>query len=250
MAHSDVIKAQLQLNDRQRDLREAQLAIAKARLALAVLLFRDFNQNFTVVDDLNAAKPLPPFDEVQRQGKQNNPDLRAALATLRVAEKEVAVARSAHFPTLTLDYFYGLDANHFATRTDSIRNLGYAATATLALPVWNWGATQSKVKQATLRQEQARLGLSAAQRQLVANLEGFYDEADAARAELDGLRSSAELAAESLRLTSLRYRAGEATALELVDAQNTLTAARNAYDDGEARYRLALANLQTLTGSF
>jgi hypothetical protein len=42
----------------------------------------------------------------------------------------------------------------------------------------------------------------------------------------------------------LRYQAGEATALEVVDAQNTVTLARNAYDDGLARYRIALANLE------
>jgi hypothetical protein len=36
----------------------------------------------------------------------------------------------------------------------------------------------------------------------------------------------------------------------VVDAETTLTAARNAYDDGQVRYRMALANLQTLTGAF
>ena len=43
---------------------------------------------------------------------------------------------------------------------------------------------------------------------------------------------------------------GEATALEVVDAQNTLTTTRNAYHDGQARYHVAIANLQTLTGAF
>jgi len=38
--------------------------------------------------------------------------------------------------------------------------------------------------------------------------------------------------------------------LEVVDAQTTLTQARNAYDDGLVRYRVALAALQTVTGSF
>jgi len=38
--------------------------------------------------------------------------------------------------------------------------------------------------------------------------------------------------------------------LEVVDAQTTLIGARNAYDDGLTRYRLALASLQTLTGVF
>jgi outer membrane protein TolC len=52
-----------------------------------------------------------------------------------------------------------------------------------------------------------------------------------------------------LRLTYLRYQSGEATALEVVDAQTTLALARNAYDDGLSRYRIALANIQTLTGT-
>jgi len=38
--------------------------------------------------------------------------------------------------------------------------------------------------------------------------------------------------------------------LEIVDAQNTLVLARNNYDDGEVRYRMAIANLQTITGAF
>ncbi len=250
VAHSDVIKAQLQANDRQRDLQEATLAMEKARLALAVLLFPNFQQNFSVVDDLRLPPPLPSAGEVQEMASRNNPELNAALAAVRVADQEVAAAWSGHLPSLSFDYWYGIDANNYATRTGPIRNLGYAAAATLNFPVFSWGATQSKVKQAQLRRRQARVELSAAQRQLLANLQGFYEEAKTARAQLETLRDSAELAAQSLRLTTLRYQAGEVSVLEVVDAQNTLVAARNAFDDGEARYRVALANLQTLTGSF
>jgi outer membrane protein TolC len=67
---------------------------------------------------------------------------------------------------------------------------------------------------------------------------------------MESLASSAEMAADSMRLTTLRYQAGESTVLEVVDAQNTLTLARKAYDDGQARFRVAVANLQTLTGTF
>ncbi len=250
VAHADVIKAQLQFNDRRRDLQEAQLAMDKARLALAVLLFSNFNQDFSVVDDLRFAPPLPAMNEVMKLAQTRNPDLRAANAGLQVAQREVQAAWAAHFPSLTLDYWYGIDATHFATYTGPVRNLGYAAEATLNIPVWNWGALQSKVKQASLRRQQARVELTFAQRQLLGNIQAFYSEASTARVELATLLNSADLAAESLRLTNLRYQAGEATALEVVDAQNTLVQARNAYDDGEARYRLALANLQTLTGNF
>ena len=71
-----------------------------------------------------------------------------------------------------------------------------------------------------------------------------------ARSSVEASRHTAELAAESLRLINLRYTAGASTTLEVVDAQNTLVTARNAYDDAQARYRAALANLQTLTGNF
>ena len=62
--------------------------------------------------------------------------------------------------------------------------------------------------------------------------------------------ATADLAAESLRLINLRYQAGESTALEVVDAQNTIVQARNAFDDAQTRYRVALTTLQTVTGPF
>jgi len=250
VAHSDVLKAQIQANDRQRDLREAQLAMDKGRLDLAVLLFPDFNLNYTLVDDAQLAPPLMTFDEVMKQAQSRNPELRASTAGFQAAKFEVASAQSAYFPTLTLDYFYGIDAAHFAAREpDGVRNLGYSVVATLNIPIWNWGATRSKVVQADLKRKQAQRELSFAQRKLQADMRELYAEAEAARAEMELLKSSAELAAESLRLTNLRYQGGEATVLEVVDAQNTLTMARNAFNDGEVRARTALANLQTLTGT-
>lgn len=250
VAHADVIKAQLQGNERQRQLAEAQLAMQAARLDLAVLIFTNFNQNFSVVDDLRLPPPLPPLEEAQKLAAAKNPALRVAAASLRAAKDDVLVAWAGHLPSLSFDYWYGIDATHVATKTAGIPNLGYAAAATLQLPVFNWGATQSKVKQAKLRSQQAQVEMSFAQREAIAKLQNAYSGADVARNELDNLRNTAELAAESERLTTLRYRAGEASVLEVVDAQSTLVQARNSYDEGELRYRVALAALQTLTGSF
>jgi outer membrane protein TolC len=260
VAHSDVIRAQIQTQQQQRDLQEAELEMSRSRLELAVLVFPDFNENFSVVDDLQMPEPLPSFAEVQAAAANKNPELREALAALQQAKQDVAVAWNGFLPSLSLDYFYGIDASHFAVNQNvvnqngpipgqQVRNLGYAATATLQLPIWNWGGNRSKVKQADLRREQARVELSFAQRQLLAKLQTLYNEARTARSELDSLDQSAELAAESLRLTTMRYQAGESTVLEVVDAQNTLTLSRNAFNDGQARFRVAMANLQTLTGA-
>ena len=251
VAHSDVIKAQIQADDLLRARDQAKLAEQSAKLTLAVLLFPNFFQDFTLVNDLGTVPPLPPMTSIEQLAEKNNPELKAAYAALGVANKGVSVALAGYLPSLSVDTFYGIDANQFAAyNREGARNLGYAAAATLNIPVWNWGATQSKVRQAQLQRNLAKVELSAAQRQAVADLQQFYAEAETARGHLDLLHKTADLAGESLRLTTLRYQAGEATALEVVDAQNTLSSARNNLDDGETRYRVALANLQTLTGSF
>jgi outer membrane protein TolC len=249
-AHADVVKAQLQTQQRERDVQDAQLAVDRARIGLAVLIFPDFNQNYTVVDDLQAVNPIPEFGEVEGKATSASPDVRAAEATLRQETAGLSSARAAFFPSLSFDYWYGIDANQIAIYDrDHFRNLGSSAQMSLNIPVWNWGALQSKVRQAALRQQQAQLDLKLTERQLAANINSFYLEARVAGTQIDSLSRAADLSAESLRLTLLRYQAGEATALEVVDAQSTLAQARNAYADGLARYRVALGNLQTLTGN-
>jgi outer membrane protein TolC len=250
VARADVVKANIQEQQKQRDLQEAQLDMQHSRLDLAVLIFSDWNENFNVVDDLQTPEPLPAFPDVEAAGKKNNPELRAALAAFSVASHQVTAAWGGLLPSLSVDYFYGIDSNKFAIRTNGVRDLGYSTVASLQIPIFNWGADRSKLKQAELRRDQARIELSHEQRQLLAHLRQFYEEASIARSEMESLASSADMAAESLRLTNLRYQAGESTVLEIVDAQNTFTQARNAYDDGQIRYRVAVANLQTLTGSF
>jgi len=194
---------------------------------------------------------LPAFNQVQELAAKNSPEIRAAQAAVQQEKFGISSARSAFLPTLSFDYFYGIDANQFAVyNRNHQRNLGSSAQASLTIPVWNWGANRSKLRQAQLHLQQAKVDLSFTQRQLLANLDTFYKEAEVANSQLASLAHSADLASESLRLTLLRYRAGEVTVLEVVDAQTTLVQARNAYDDGLVRYRVAAAELQTLTGTF
>ena len=265
-AHADVVKAQIQQRQRERDLQDSQVAIEKAKIALGVLIFPSFMADFSVSDDIGNAEILPPAEEARAKAVATSPDVKAAKYSLQAAGLDVGIARYSYLPSLGLDFFYGIDANQFAANSaeaqatglstlpnyqvENRHNLGYSGQITLNIPIWNWGATRSKVKQAEFKEAQARLDLSLAERTLQSNLATAYSEARAAQAQLDSLRGSVDLSVESLRLTLLRYQAGEAAALEVVDAQTTVTQARNAYDDGQVRYRVALANLQTLTGSF
>jgi len=251
VAHADTVKAQTPLVKAQIDEREAALALDKARIAFAVLLFPDYRQDYSVVDDLDTIVPLPGLTEVQGMAGKNNPDIRAAQATLQQQQHELASARAARLPTLSLDYFFGINANQFAAHNPEGRNLiGSVVQAQLNFPVWTWGAAQSKIRQADLKLQQARSDLSFTQRQLLSEMDSFYREAELSRLQLASLRDMLKLSQQNLDYTVARYQAGEAIAQEVVDAQNTLRDARNALDDGLARYRLAIGNLQTLTGAF
>jgi outer membrane protein TolC len=250
-ARSDVVKAQVQAEQRRREAQDTELAAEKARIGLAVLIFTDFQQAYQVVDDLEQLPTLPPYDQAQALAAKNNPDVRAAELAVSQERFGVKAARGEMLPSLTFDYFYGINAREYAIYDpEHFRNLGSSIQVELNIPVWNWGATRSKIRQAELRVRQAQRELSFTQKNVLADLKSFHREAEVAGTQVASLRRSADLAAESLRLTLLGYQAGEATALEVVDAQATLIEARNALADGLLRYRLALASLQTITGAF
>jgi outer membrane protein TolC len=258
VARSDVVKAEIQFQQQQQVFRESALQMENARLQLAVLLFPTLNENFTVVDDLTAVPALPSFPDARAMAERGNPDLRAASEALRVAQQDVRGAKNRFLPTVLIDADYGIEANEFALHSrvaadpelGVLPNLGYFVTVNLSVPLWDWGGLRSKLRQSRTRETQAQVALSQAQRQLLSNLYSMYNEAVAAKSAADSSQRVSELAAESLRLTILRYQAGESTALEVVDAQNTLVLARDAYDAALARYRVALASLQTVTGTF
>jgi outer membrane protein TolC len=248
-AHADVVKAQLQQQQRERDLADAALQAQRSRLELAVLLFPDPRSPYTLTA-ATAPPPLATRAEVEAAATLHNPELQSALASLHVSSLDVTAARAAYLPDLGLNFTYGIDAEQFAARgTGDVRNLGYSASATIDIPVWDWFSTAHRVKQSEILRDTARTALSATQRRLVAQLDESYAEAEVARDQIQSLELSVQTAAESLRLTRLRYAAGEGTVFEVVDAQNSLIATELAHEDGIVRYQTALANLQLLTGT-
>lgn len=249
VAHADVVKAQLQQQQRDRDLSDAKLNAEKARLDLGVLLFPDPRTPYTLTVP-ETPPAVPARADVEAALAKHNPELESALASAHLANLNVFAAKSAYLPDLALNYTYGIDAPQFAVNgLDGTRNLGYSASATLNIPVWDWFTTHDKVRQSEINRDAAKVALTNTQRKLIATLDESYSEAVAAHDQLDSLNLSVSTAAESLRLTLLSYSAGESNILEVVDAENSLTTSELAREDGIVRYQTALANLQMLTGT-
>ncbi len=247
-AHADVVKAQLQQQQRERDLADALLVAQRSRLDLGVLLFPDPRTAYTLTP--GGVTPLPARVDVDEAAMRLNPELHSAMASLRAGNLDVTSARAAYLPDLGLNFTYGIDAVQFAVKgLNGVKNLGYSASATVDIPVWDWLSTQHRVRQSEILRDAAQTTLTNTQRRLIAQLDESYAEATTALDQLQSLDQSVLTATESLRLTRLRYTAGEATVLEVVDAQNSLTTTENAHEDGTIRYQLALTNLQLLTGA-
>ncbi len=256
-AYADVVKAQLTEQQSRRALEDTQLADETARLNLGVLLFPNPETPY-ILKAPSMPPPLASREDVAAAAAKNNPQLKSALAALQASNADVMAARAAYMPNLLLNVIYGIDANQFAVNAPIVttgafagiqpRNLGYSASVTMNLPVWDWLATQHKVKQSKILRNAAQVALDATERQLIAELDQYYAAAKVARDELASLDQSVSTAAESLRLTRLAYTGGDATVLDVVAAQDAYVAAEYARDDGRVRYETALAQLQTLTG--
>ncbi|HEY1895261.1 MAG TPA: TolC family protein, partial [Terracidiphilus sp.] len=91
-AHADVVKAQLQQQQRERDLSDARLAAEKARLELGVLLFPDPRTAYVLAAPDTVAS-LASKAEVEQAAANHNPELRSAMATLNEGNADVLAAR-------------------------------------------------------------------------------------------------------------------------------------------------------------
>jgi len=203
-AHADAVKAQLQQQQRERELSDARVAAERARLELGILLFADPRTPY-LLEPENGISPLAGRAEVEEAAAKNNPELKSALSALKISEDDVLTARAAYLPDLGLNVTYGIDASQFAVNGPAgTHNLGYSASVTLDIPVWDWFSAQHKVKQSEIRRNAVRVALNSTQSHLIAHLNEAYSEAVAAHDQLASLEESVATAAESLRLTKLR----------------------------------------------
>ena len=168
----------------------------KAKIALGVLIFPDFSAEFSVADDFRSAGDAAADGRSAGAGRRlSSPDLkrrasrhhgsrfrveRGALSGICPRSGSIFSTASTRISSpITNHHDAGHGTQHLPelSRWSSRQNLGYVAQATLNIPVWNWGATRSKIKQAEQREIRRRPILTLAQKTLQGNVAGAYAEA-------------------------------------------------------------------------
>ncbi len=249
-AKTDLLQAQTQLASARAD--HAGLGSQRAQLEHAIaVLVGEAPANFSIArrDDWRASVPTAPL-LLPSELLQRRPDIAAAERRVAAANAQIGIARSAYFPSLTLNASGGGFGGTMATLLSSptsVWSVGFAMTQT----VFNAGLVKSRVQGA----EAAYEGEVARYRQTVLTaLQGVEDQLVATRvlAEQESLLADAASAAQQAQQQVLnRYRAGRVSFLEVVVAQTTALNAQRALQQMQANRQVASVGLiQALGGGW
>ena len=170
------------------------------------------------------------------------PDVLQAESALRAADANIAVARTAFLPSVTLTGQAGQVSPQLSGLFQG-GNFAYSLAANLALTVFDGGRRQANL-------DSVQAARTAAQAQYERAIQAaFRESADALaggatwRAQRQALEQQRGAARETARLTTLRAEQGAASTLELLEAQRSLFAAEQAVLQarlGELNNRVAL----------
>lgn len=225
-------ETQLPKLDRARGEAQRALALVLGRTPRA-LIEQDVSRTATPVAVVG---PLPaglPADLLLRR-----PDVLAAEARLRAAGARVAAARAAYFPSITLTADWGRESTELSRLTDA-PSLVWGVVASLTQPIWDAGRIGAQNEVARARRLRAELDYRDSVAVAFKEARDALAAQDEARASLDSGLKRAMALERAAALTQLRYEGGEASRLDVIEAERaSLTAsAQNA----DARRALAAA---------
>lgn len=153
----------------------------------------------------------------------NHPSILAASYNIDIAEYNVKIEEGALLPTVALQGEFSHDEGNISS---SSNGNSASAVASLSVPLYSGGDTASKVRQAKENLDQARLQLDSARDQVRATTISAWGSLDAARAFIRSADS--EVTAQNLVLSGTieQQKVGQATTLDVLNAQQTLLSGR------------------------
>mgnify|MGYP003693581273 CR=1 FL=1 len=201
-----------------------------------------------VTNDLALAVPADSeYQQFKADDVSRRPEFTQLEQQLRAAQQEVRIARADRLPSLSYSINGGFQTDS-VTQPRLKEHSGVSAAISLNVPIFDWGATRS-------RERQARLKVDVAENERTLALRGFTQQFYAARAQATSAAARISLAREALvkaqdnvTASIARYRAGEAQIVEVTDAQTKLVEQRSALYQAIFDYQTALARLRQATG--
>lgn len=247
VAQVDLTRAQLQTIERRNELETARVNEEVTAGSLRVLIGYDFERPIATVELALALPTDSEYQQFKADDVARRPEFTQLEQQLRAARQEIKIARADRLPSLTYSVNGGFD-------TDSLRgarlkqHTGASAQVGLTIPIFDWGATKSRERQASLRVQLAENERTIAVKGFTQQFFIARAQASSAAARIALAREGVTKAQENVTASIARYRAGEAQIVEVTDAQTTLVAQRSALYQAIFDYQIALSRLRQATG--
>jgi outer membrane protein len=240
----DTLRADVELQNEQQNLIQAQTQAKTTRYALARLLNVDPHTRVVLTDQMSFYK-TPPFTANQSiaQALANRPEMKAIDARERALESDRQAVGAQKLPTLR---FQGQYLQEGISATTVIPT--YVYEAQIQVPIFTGGRIRAeeanaRLDLATLAQQKMDLTnqIALQVKTAVANLEAALHEVKVANLGV-------VLAREEVSQARDRFQAGVADNIEVVSAQNALARANDNQIGALYRYNEARAQLARATG--
>ena len=240
----DLLRARVELQQRQQELIVAQNNLAEDKIQLNRLMGLAADQELDLTDTM----PLHDLDQISvGDAMQIAFARRKDYLSLQIQERSQVLQRKAiryqRFPALTVGGFYGV-----LGETRGLYHGVFNAQAGLSFPIFEEARFRGDAEVAdadlkSLRQRTASLRIDIEQQIRAARL-----DVDSSAQLVQVTRSNVELAQQALADTAQRYRSGVDDTLPVVQAQATLADAQNRSTASIFQFNQAKLALARATG--
>jgi outer membrane protein, heavy metal efflux system len=219
---------------------QSRLRIAKQRLQL--LMGRATpSDSFDVVGEMRR-EPLPfTLEELWRQALARRPDYQAALRdqARSVAELRLQIAQG------KVDYVIGAEYRRQQGIAGTGNSLGFFFSA--PIPLFN--RNQGEIARAGRERQQVEARTRALEAEMRGELDAAWQSYDTARSLLTRIEGEMlDKARRVLASMEYSYRVGEASLIELLDAQRAFNDTMQGYNEARAEYARGLYLIDSVTG--
>ncbi|MDO8589192.1 MAG: TolC family protein [Armatimonadota bacterium] len=234
IAKYDLLRNQTDLAESEQALVNAQRDVEIAQVDLKTALGLSLESKLTLTDQLAAQPGALPLADLQALALRQRPEISAARARIQAVQATTILAKSAYKPQV-----YAIAMQDFASTSGSSFDSGYTVGVVAGFPIFDGGQRKSAVKEARAMADQAEADLRSAQLAVSREVGTAWAESVAAATNTELAKAAVEQAEEDYRVIKLRYEAGKAINVEVLDALAALTRAETNY--AQALYELNAA---------
>jgi outer membrane protein len=213
------------------------------REALRVLINKEPPKLAGLRQGTNLVPPLPAdVEQWSQTAVKNNLDVQAQQIVREIAAREAERSRAGHLPTIDAVGTYGrAHAGNGSSGAES-KALTWTIGVQASMPLYQGGATQSRVREASALAEKAREDLEAVQRAASQLARQSYLGVTSGVAQVKGYEAAVLSSKSALESNKLGYRVGVKINKDVLDAQSQLADASQKL--ARARYDTILAQVK------